>query len=63
METFEMKFKVGDVVKITRELYGHEFTIGDLVTIEEVNEGDGDYEAIAEDGECWSVREDEIELQ
>lgn len=32
-----MKFKVGDKVRITRKIYDHEFNIGDIVKIIEVN--------------------------
>ena len=35
-----MKYKVGDEVRITKDINGHGFRIGDIVKITEVIEGD-----------------------
>jgi len=35
-----MKHKVGDKVRITRDIYGHDFEIGSIQTIKEVSDND-----------------------
>ena len=56
-----MKYKVGDIVKITDSQHGHRFNIGEIVRISEVL--DRCYRAKYLDGhDWWAVGEDEIEL-
>ena len=55
-----MKYKVDEVVRITSCVHGHEFTIGELVTIEEVCDSANNYEAY-NGKEAWTIEDDEIE--
>lgn len=52
--------KVGDKVRITGEIDGHEFDIGEIVTITEIW-GDNDYKAENE-YDYWWISEEECEL-
>lgn len=56
----EMRFKVGDVVKIASCKHGHGFRIGERVRI--VKATDTDYYAeLIENGEGWWIEDDEIQ--
>lgn len=58
-----LKFDVGAKVVIKKELGGHGFQIGEVVTItDKYNEGKGSehYRAENEDGEYWWINDDEI---
>jgi hypothetical protein len=55
------KIKVGDKVKVTSILWGHEFNVGEEVFIERIDEND--YKCSSIDGNNkWYLREDEFEL-
>lgn len=54
-----MKFKVGDKVRIVDNTGGHEFDIGEVVTIAEILEGD--YRA-KNNYDSWYVGDEELEL-
>lgn len=54
------KFKVGDKVRVVARHNGHEFNIGDIVTITNCNRKDNDYECI-DDTDYWFLTESEIE--
>lgn len=54
-----MKFKVGDKVKVIAEKYGHEFDIGEIVKIEEIDDRDYKCSSLKKD-ELWWMREDEF---
>lgn len=57
-----MKFKKGDVVKITERKYGHHFKIGSKVRIKEERHESSDYEASYLNGRAsWYIADDEIE--
>jgi len=51
---------VGDKVKITNNIDGHEFKTGEIVTITKVN-GENDYTANNKD-DFWWIGEEECEL-
>lgn len=54
-----MEFKVGDKVKVIAEKYGHEFNIGEIVKIEEID--DKNYKCSSlKKYELWWMREDEF---
>lgn len=52
-----VKFKVGDKVKIKKNLHGHGFEIGEKVIITKVNTGD--YRADNAD-DYWYVEDEEL---
>ncbi len=55
----DFNFKVGDKVVIVCEECGHDFSIGEEVSIVEVNDANEDYQAT--NGKIsWWVRSDEI---
>lgn len=54
-----MEFKVGDKVKVIAEKYGHEFDIGEIVKIEEIDDRDYKCSSLKKD-ELWWMREDEF---
>lgn len=56
------KLKVGDTVIVKSCLYGHEFEIGQAVTIREIFEDANgvDYDCIGKTGTNWSLNEAEI---
>jgi hypothetical protein len=56
------KWKVGDKVKILNRSYGHEFKIGEIVTILEKDDEVEDWLCQADNGKKWWVRETEAEL-
>lgn len=55
-----MSYKVGDKVRIVDNQCDHEFEIGSIVTITEINEG-YDYLAIDQKGIDWHIEDSEIE--
>lgn len=54
-----MEFKVGDKVKVIAEKYGHEFDIGEIVKIEEIDDRNYKCSSLKKD-ELWWIREDEF---
>lgn len=54
-----MEFKVGDKVKVIAEKYGHEFDIGEIVKIEEIDYRNYKCSSLKKD-ELWWMREDEF---
>ena len=54
-----MEFKVGDKVKVIAEKYGHEFDIGEIVKIEEIDDRNYKCSSLKKD-ELWWMREDEF---
>ena len=52
-----MEFKVGDKVKVIAEKYGHEFDIGEIVKIEEIDDRNYKCSSLKKD-ELWWMRED-----
>ena len=46
------RYKVGDKVKITRERHGHQFPIGEIVVIKNLNES-GYYGTSPRNGSWW----------
>lgn len=52
------KFKVGDRVRVIANEYGHEFDIGEVVTIIKVCPDD--YQAESDDGDAWWVIASEL---
>lgn len=57
-----MSFKVGEKVKVIRLMCSHGFKIDEIVTIDEVFEGDeeGEYYAINNIGERYFIIKDEL---
>ena len=55
-----MNYKVGDVVRVVGNHNAHDFEIGELVTITEVFEEDGDYRAEGKD-DYWYIRDVDCE--
>lgn len=55
-----MKFKEGELVKITARHWGHHFEIGEIVKITGVDDIDEDYTCKSSDGAVWFCHEDEI---
>lgn len=55
-------FATGDKVRVVAQYFGHEFEIGEEVTLRKINSFDNDYEATNKDGTSWYVCDDEIEL-
>lgn len=53
---------VGDEVMIVNRLHGHQFDIGEVVTIIAVD-GAEDFDAVNEKMEQWYIREDEFERE
>lgn len=53
------KFNVGDKVRVVHKLYGHDFSIGDIVTISSVN--DFDYTCSGPNNKKWFLRDHELE--
>lgn len=58
-----MKFKVGDVCKVTKQLYGHQFEIGSLVEILKVTASNYETQIIraSRQGVTWFLHDDELE--
>lgn len=54
-----MKYKVGDKAIVVANECNHEFEIGTIVTITDVDRGG--YFATVEDGEGWWIGDDELE--
>ena len=54
-----MEFKVGDKVKVIAKKYGHEFDIGEIVKIEEIDDRNYKCSSLKKD-ELWWIREDEL---
>ena len=54
-----MEFKVGDKVKVIAKKYGHEFDIGEIVKIEEIDDRNYKCSSLKKD-ELWWMREDEF---
>ncbi|MFR2207175.1 MAG: hypothetical protein ACLS59_06520 [Clostridia bacterium] len=54
-----MEFKAGDKVKVIAEKYGHEFDIGEIVKIEEIDNRNYKCSSLKKD-ELWWMREDEF---
>lgn len=54
-----MEFKVGDKVKVIAKKYGHEFDIGEIVKIEEIDDRNYKCSLLKKD-ELWWIREDEF---
>lgn len=64
-----MKFKIGDICEVVKDVNGHEFEIGEHVRIVEVRPDDEDYpededyKAEKLDGsDYWYVIDEELEL-
>lgn len=55
----DQKFKIGDVVRITKRIDGHGFEIGEVVTLTRFN--GADYKAEGKK-DFWFVQGNEIEL-
>lgn len=55
-----MKYKVGDKVKIIKRLHGHNFLIGEIVTIDAVYFRD--YVAYIEKSRYWITDEEVVPL-
>ena len=57
-----MSYKVGDKVEVIELICSHGLKIGEIVTIDEVFEGDeeGEYYAINNEGERYFIIEDEL---
>lgn len=58
----ELKFKVGDKVRIFEQLNGHGFDLEDEVTIVSIEAGGGRYKAKNDLGAYWWISEDEAVL-
>jgi hypothetical protein len=56
-----MKYGIGDEAIIVKEKYGHQFRIGETVTI--VDMTDVDYQAENAHGDRWWVRDEELEVE
>lgn len=60
-----MKFKVGDVCKVTKHLYGHQFRIGSLVEILEVTSSlykAQEFGSSPRGEHYWFLQDEEMEL-
>lgn len=53
------EIKVGQQARVTASRYGHRFDIGEVITIEEVNQYN--YKCVSE-GEEWHLMDDEFEI-
>ena len=62
MEEWKPKFKVGDKVKVVDSLYGHEFSIGEVVIITKVDIEDQCYDCKPVQVDEWILTEEELEL-
>ena len=58
-ELIEIKFNIGDKVRVVECLYGHRFEIGEVVAIKSFFKGS--YRC-CNNKECWSLSEDELEM-
>tara|TARA_R110000803_G_scaffold85381_1_gene151738 strand:+ start:90 stop:344 length:255 start_codon:yes stop_codon:yes gene_type:complete len=54
-----MNFKEGDKVRVIKNIHGHEFELGQVITIAEVYEKD--YASFDENGIHWFISDKEIE--
>lgn len=56
------KLEVGKQYRITKELHGHGFDVGDVVVVTGYDYGDGEYKVELLDGsDYWYIKPDEVE--
>ena len=59
----KQKFKVGDKCKVVKQLHGHEFEIGEKVTIRKCYpDEDTPHYKCQSKIDCWFLSEEELEL-